>query len=1650
MYFKKKELIIVIIGVFILCISLSFLFEGNITGAVISSPDLEINLNDSLIRDSFGEDPNKFLSILEDASSTQCGTVNENITLTANVNSTGTCFTINATNITLDCNSFTINFTSGYGVNASNHTNITIKNCKFFEKNSDSETYYAIYFNKVNSSLIYNNNVSVTASSVGGIYMGYSTSINVTKNYLNVTSKGVEFQNIDHSFINYNTVNSTDYPISLSSSSNNTIENNILWHNLSCVSGCSVLAGLYMGGGNSNNNTINSNNITYSYSYGFEIQASSLSNNITNNNVNSRLEGFYIIGSSHFNYVANNVINTSDEGIYLEESNHIRLINNTVETNGNDNFPGDRGIYIKTSTNSSVINNTINTYTAFDYGVYIESSFNGTYSDNKINATESAGFVVYGTTLEHYNQTISTSNLVEGLPVVYNRSIFDLVVFEDKEFSSVYGQIICAWCTNVTYNNINISNGGINLYNTTDSRIENSTFDNVKGYGIHLFESDYNNLTNNSVINSTDIGIVIYNSDYNVVLNNTLNKSRIWIRGGDYDQFINNSITDNGLGSSSILSGFSFYIIGTYNTFKGNYLYNNYNPFLIVSSNSVFEKNSVINSTYGYWLYSTNDNFTSETIANNTNGVFILVGEGVVFNNIFWNTTFSGNVLDLNASQGVSTNVTFINCSINKSKLLLEDLSKAYIKWYVDVNVTDSNNNPLDNVTVKAYNSINLLDYESTTNSQGVVRLEMTEFYRGGSITYYVTPSTIEASKNNYTKNSTTLNLFDQTYASVNFTLTEIGCGSNITTDISFGNNYDCTGAGLIIGADNITIDGNNYNLTGNNSAIGINLNGRKNIVITDLIISNFTTGINLLNSNDTNISNSTFANNTYAVIFNNSYDNIIYDSNLTNNYNYSVYALNDGWTNNSLVNVSVNVSKINVTGNATIYRKWYVDVNASYNNINVLVNANASAYFNSSGVLDHSLFTKANGIAKLVLTELKRNVSGTFYLTPHNINISYTYLDVNTTNTTSLNLSQTNNTQVNLSIMLNCTTPTSNFNVNSNTTLCPGTFESEITINANNINLTCVDTILQAPTGYESVIDISSKNNVTIKNCQITHSTGNGIKIYLSENITIDNVIISGTSSSSRGINCHSSYNINLSNSVLSNGYGVSLYACNDSTIFNNSFSEVSSAFLSVGIELKSSEMNTIINNTFSSLGAGIYFPEHFPSHNSFFYYNNFSENTDNIFSWTASINHFNTTTTSNLTQGNEYSDYCDKGSDLNNDGYADNVSVSGGDWPYSENISSKVSDATTNNVGVIDYGPKITNCPPTEVFLGSSSGGGGSSASESSAAPAVAPEVGSQKEEKVIEEEPIEEFYDAENAKKHLKTQTAEIFTHEKITKVKVALENTGTKRMSLFPGIFQEIEDPFFIVTTKTLGFEGSFFSKLAHLSYSEQPITGRLLKAEILDPEQIVLEPGEKIEKVLEIKEGLITPRQIKVQFTTFDEIVTEQEVEIKQSAVSGTAVDIDNENYLMDIYTVIVPKQLAEGWWESPEQEITGAITAEPNTGSQDYTLEFNIESADKKNQFTDLYGPYHLEEEQAFVFAQQIKFNPEIYNGNYIINSHIYQGGNLVVKNKFDVELGGEQTKRERKISNIVWIFLTIFSFILLIILTILIIKNTIKFKGVQ
>jgi parallel beta-helix repeat protein len=343
--------------------------------------------------------------------------------LTSNVTSTGTCFTISAENVTLDCNNnWIIYSTAGaadtYGI-YTNRANIVIKNCNILDGAWDSTqtTRHGIVFNSANNSIISNN--FINANKGKAIYLYNAASFNSLIS--NVAKSNSETGISLRTFSNNNTLTANNITSNASTalevvqSSNDIITNNVITTNAagtafylylsskSIVTGntgtSKTSTGLYFSGISdstieNNIGTGGSRGITFSGTYnvltnntgvgnstGFEFSSGSNNTFINNTGINlgdgtgfNTGEGISIYsGAKNNTFIGNTGTSKTRNGIFLNGVSNNILINNF----GRSNTYLMGGIYLESSPNNLFINNTgIN---PSGDGVYIRISLNNTF-----------------------------------------------------------------------------------------------------------------------------------------------------------------------------------------------------------------------------------------------------------------------------------------------------------------------------------------------------------------------------------------------------------------------------------------------------------------------------------------------------------------------------------------------------------------------------------------------------------------------------------------------------------------------------------------------------------------------------------------------------------------------------------------------------------------------------------------------------------------------------------------------------------------------------------------------------------------------------------------------------------------------------------------------------------------------------------------------------------------------------------------------------------------------------------------------------------------------------------------------------------------------------------------------------------------------
>jgi len=288
-------------------------------------------------------------------------------TLTANVTGTGTCFTVAADNVTLDCNGSSITGDgTGYGVdNTLGYNHTTVKNCTIngFEVGIISDSSFNARSN------IADNNISSVNSII--IY-GDSGSI-ISGNILTPTGSG-----------GYDLDSPRGIGIDLGSGSNDSIIAN---NTFTTVSNMGIWsdngAGITITG-----NNFSVTGVNYNRAVGGMLSNSKISRNIITTFGSFLLHGIWFDGSN--NTIADNVIfstSTNGRGIQIDSGSFNRIDNDTISG-------GRHGILINNAKNTSITNSRI--YDNARYGIYAYPARGLVLTNNSIRNNSWVGVILGG------------------------------------------------------------------------------------------------------------------------------------------------------------------------------------------------------------------------------------------------------------------------------------------------------------------------------------------------------------------------------------------------------------------------------------------------------------------------------------------------------------------------------------------------------------------------------------------------------------------------------------------------------------------------------------------------------------------------------------------------------------------------------------------------------------------------------------------------------------------------------------------------------------------------------------------------------------------------------------------------------------------------------------------------------------------------------------------------------------------------------------------------------------------------------------------------------------------------------------------------------------------------------------------------------
>jgi parallel beta-helix repeat protein len=428
-----------------------------------------------------------------------------------------------------------------------------------------------------------------------------------------------------HAEIKYCEISYTIWGITLISSSNNNISNNIIHSNQDF--------GVNLGG--STNNNITSNQI-YNNSDVAGIHLSGSSYNIIKyNNISSNHNGISLHQSDN-NVITNNNIFLNRDGIYIS----FKSSNNNITYN-NLSHNKQRGIHLFLHSTNNII--AYNNFSNGDgYGIVIEGAESNTIIHN--NFTDDGVFITGANQFEFDSHAIPTNNIINGKPLYYYKNSSSI----NLEGIPV-GQVILVNCTNVNLTNLQIVNTdvGIEVAYSQYINITNSNISDNDRYGLYLYSTANNNIKDNNISSNGVRGIFLYyantnnisqnnilsNLEYGVYLvigfenNITHNNIQCNEEGGIYLDRANNGnlIMDNNITSNSVL---------------GIILWD--------SSDSSIINNTILNNGYGIYLFTSSSNsITDNNISRNRDGIYLFDssdGNTITNNNVYSNTNWGINL----------------------------------------------------------------------------------------------------------------------------------------------------------------------------------------------------------------------------------------------------------------------------------------------------------------------------------------------------------------------------------------------------------------------------------------------------------------------------------------------------------------------------------------------------------------------------------------------------------------------------------------------------------------------------------------------------------------------------------------------------------------------------------------------------------------------------------------------------------------------------------------------------------------------------------------------------------------------------------------------------------------------------------------------
>ena len=492
-----------------------------------------------------------------------------NLTNNVSING-GTCFTVTAENVTLNCNGFSIigdNTLGTYGI-YTNKYNTTIQNCVI------SGFDVPILVNNTNNCLIQNVNAQTSVDNTNdNSWPHHSSAIVLSSSSNSRIENSTGNSTHDYGIIMYNDFysimnNSRGYSMGESgifdyASSYNNLTNNYAWGNT---------LGLYI---RSSDHDILTNVTAVSSGYGIQIDDSTNTIQIINSTFQAYDAGVYLTDTPdniQFTGLSGSSVVT---GILINGGTNILIDCQGGNITGSNQL-NSTGIHT-TQSNTTVKNCNLN---GFNSGIYFDGAMNGTIQNNNINVTSSNvvdpwyASGIFLDTADYNTLNNNTAYSTNGFGIYILESSYNTLTNSTGISTNSFGIRAYAGTNNTIINSTGISgtSQGMSFLSISNYRIINSTATSTSGNGIDMNTGTNTNILKCQIIGQHDNGaLLIENSANNTIANNTINGL-----AGGYTIGLSNGYNNNNIFINNTIINATTLIYLDANTSKNKFYWNNF------------------------------------------------------------------------------------------------------------------------------------------------------------------------------------------------------------------------------------------------------------------------------------------------------------------------------------------------------------------------------------------------------------------------------------------------------------------------------------------------------------------------------------------------------------------------------------------------------------------------------------------------------------------------------------------------------------------------------------------------------------------------------------------------------------------------------------------------------------------------------------------------------------------------------------------------------------------------------------------------------------------------------------------------------------------------------------------------------------------